>query len=321
MAQCGIRCQARRDRYEAHGYDRLSDAVDHDGSREGWPQPPRVAARVGYPASPVRRMKIESILLTTVRIQTFRGGQPLTNATGFFFERGHQLFLVTCRHVFVDLSNGHRPDRIEIELHIGAERLSGAVRFSIPLFGSGLSLWRTCTDTAGDVDVAAIEITRGCLPRDVVYRAFSPDHLAQLQEPIEVGQSIVVVGYPLGFQDNLHHLPVVRQAAIASSFGLRFQGQGYFLTDARTHRGTSGAPVALRLPLSRPGAADLPWILLGVHSARLDVGTRDLVLDEALGLNCAWYADALMTLTAAGPVLGDARGGSRGVSQNDDMFR
>jgi hypothetical protein len=42
---------------------------------------------------------------------------------------------------------------------------------------------------------------------------------------------------------------------------------------------------------------DLPWILLGVHSARLDVGTRDLKLDEALGLNCAWYADILLTLT------------------------
>jgi hypothetical protein len=37
--------------------------------------------------------------------------------------------------------------------------------------------------------------------------------------------------------------------------------------------------------------------LLGVHSSRLDVGTRDLKLDEALGLNCAWYADILMTLT------------------------
>ena len=38
-------------------------------------------------------------------------------------------------------------------------------------------------------------------------------------------------------------------------------------------------------------------MLLGVHSSRLDVGTRDLKLDEALGLNCAWYADILMTLT------------------------
>ena len=42
---------------------------------------------------------------------------------------------------------------------------------------------------------------------------------------------------------------------------------------------------------------DLSWMLLGVHSARLDVDTRDLELDEALGLNCAWYADILLTLT------------------------
>jgi hypothetical protein len=42
----------------------------------------------------------------------------------------------------------------------------------------------------------------------------------------------------------------------------------------------------------------LPWTLLGVHSARLDIGNRDLDLDESLGLNCAWYADILLTLTA-----------------------
>ena len=90
---------------------------------------------------------------------------------------------------------------------------------------------------------------------------------------------------------------MVRHAVVASSFGLRFQGEGYFLTDARTHRGTSGAPVVMRAPGKDPALGDLPWILLGVHSARLDVGTRDLELDEALGLNCAWYADILLTLT------------------------
>jgi hypothetical protein len=38
-------------------------------------------------------------------------------------------------------------------------------------------------------------------------------------------------------------------------------------------------------------------MLLGVHSAVITVGTRDVDLDEALGLNCAWYADILLTLT------------------------
>jgi len=95
----------------------------------------------------------------------------------------------------------------------------------------------------------------------------------------------------------VHHLPVVRQATIASSFGVRFQGQGYFLTDARTHRGTSGAPVVMRMPQAERREDMLPWKLLGVHSARMDMATRDLQQDETLGLNCAWYADILMTLT------------------------
>jgi hypothetical protein len=128
-----------------------------------------------------------------------------------------------------------------------------------------------------------------------VLRAFTPAHLPARFDRIEVGTSLLVVGFPLGFHDTLHHLPVVRQAVIASSFGLRFQGQGYFLTDARTHRGSSGAPVVMRVAAAA-APAELPWMLLGVHSSRLDVG-RDLLLDEALGLNCAWYADILMTLT------------------------
>ena len=37
---------------------------------------------------------------------------------------------------------------------------------------------------------------------------------------------------------------------------------------------------------------DLPWFLLGAHSTRLDFGNRDVMVDEALGLNRSWYADA-----------------------------
>jgi hypothetical protein len=40
----------------------------------------------------------------------------------------------------------------------------------------------------------------------------------------------------------------------------------------------------------------LPWQLLGVHSTRMDMRTRDLSQDESLGLNCAWYSDVLIAL-------------------------
>lgn len=240
---------------------------------------------------------LEPILLTATCIYTFVDNRPLTNASGFFFQRGDRLFLATARHVLCDEASEHFPNRIEIELHVDRDNLAKSTGFSIPLYRDGWSLWRQGTDSAGDVDVAVIEIDRAAFPSTVVFRAFTPDHLPKRREELEVGTSLLVVGFPMGFHDALHHMPVVRQAIIASSYGLRFQGKGYFLTDARTHRGTSGASVVMRDP--RPGAeqGDLPWTLLGVHSSRLDMETRDKAVDEALGLNCAWFAEMLLTLT------------------------
>lgn len=241
-------------------------------------------------------MMIEPILLTTARVLTYDGDRLLTGATGFFFERDTRLFFVTSRHVLIDKPSKHFPSRIEIELHTDAANLTRASVLSVWLYRDGKSIWRQGGDAAGEIDVAVIELERAALPTTAVLRCFTPDHLQGSLQEVEVGSTLLVVGFPLGFHDTLHHLPVVRHAVIASSFGLRFQGHGYFLTDARTHRGTSGAPVVMRDP---QGDANLPWKLLGVHSARMDMGDRDLRVDESLGLNCAWYADILLTLTSS----------------------
>ena len=242
---------------------------------------------------------VESLLLTTARIITFHGQRSLTNASGFFFERDRRLFLVTSRHVLIDEPSEHFPDRLEIELHTDPDNLTTSTGFSIPLYRDEKSIWRQGLDSAGEIDVGVIEIERSALPARTAYRAFTPEHLLQPGQPVEIGTPLLVAGFPLGFHDALHHMPVVRQAVVASAFGLRFQGEGYFLTDARTHRGTSGAPVVMRVSAAGSALDDLPWMLLGVHSARMDLGTRDAVLDEALGLNCAWYADILLTLTSS----------------------
>lgn len=244
---------------------------------------------------------IEPILLCCTRVATFSGERALTGASGFFFERDGRLFLVTSRHVVIDEPSEHHPDRLEIELHLDEAELSRVAVLSLLLYKDGQSVWLQGRDGAGEIDVAVLELDRAVLPPGCVFHAFTPAHLAHSLDAVEVGSPLLVVGYPLGFHDTWYHLPVVRQALIASSFGLRFQGQGYFLTDARTHRGLSGAPVVMR---AGKGAPPLPWTLLGVHSARMDVGTRDLKLDETLGLNCAWYADILLTLT--GPAAEDA---------------
>jgi len=242
---------------------------------------------------------IDSLLLSAARISTFELDRPLTSASGFFFEREERLYLVTSRHVLVDEPSKHHPNRIEIEIHTREDDLAKSVRFSLLLFRDGKSQWHQGTDAAGEIDVAMIELDRSVLPPGAVIRPFTPAHIQPVAAPVEVGSSVLIVGFPLGFHDTLHHLPVVRQAVVASAYGLRFQGQGYFLTDARTHRGTSGAPVVLRDTDAEDALdpAALPWKLLGVHSASLDMSGRDRVKDETLGLNCAWYADMLMVLS------------------------
>jgi len=240
---------------------------------------------------------IESLLLASARVCTFEQKRLLTNASAFFFQREERLFLVTSRHVMFDKPSKHFPDRIEVELHTNPQLMANSTGFSIPLYRNGKSIWRVGSDTAGEIDVAVIEIERSALPKTAVYGAFTPKNLIGKLDQVEIGSSLLIVGFPLGFHDTMHHMPVVRHAVIASSFGMRFQGQGYFLTDARTHRGISGAPVVMRVTTGELADSEMPWMLLGVHSSRLDVGSRDLKLDEALGLNCAWYADILMTLT------------------------
>lgn len=240
---------------------------------------------------------VDPLFLAAPRVSTFHGAQPLTNASGFYFERDGRLYLVTSRHVVIDENTQHLPDRLEIELHMDATNLAISTGFSVLLYQDGVAVWRQATDSGGEIDVAVLELDREALPDEAVIRAFTPAHLQTDFAEVHPGISLRVVGFPLGFHDALHHLPVLRHAVIASPYGIRFQGQGFFLTDARTHRGTSGAAVVMQEAHPSEATAALPWKLLGVHSSRMDMGDRDVLLDESLGLNCAWYADILLTLT------------------------
>lgn len=240
----------------------------------------------------------DALLLATTRIVTFAGLRILTSASGFFFRRGERLFLASNRHVFVDAASSHFPDRLEIGLHVDGRDLTRHAAVSLPLHRDGVALWRTATDSGGEVDVAVVEIPTGSLPAGAVLQAFDESHLEAREEVVTVGDALTIAGFPLDFYDTIHHLAVARSASIASAYGVRFQRQGCFLTDARMHRGSSGSPVVRRRVCGGMAAPSVAWQLLGVHSTRMDMRTRDRAADESLGLNCAWYADVLLTLTA-----------------------
>lgn len=69
-----------------------------------------------------------------------------------------------------------------------SERMKFLVtRFMIPLFNDGKSVWRESADSAGEVDVAVVELDRSALPATLSLKAFTPDHLVRQLDEIEVG--------------------------------------------------------------------------------------------------------------------------------------
>lgn len=238
------------------------------------------------------------LMLACTPVQTLSQGRGMTTASGFFFERGTQLYVVTAGHVVADEASGHAPDALSVQVHLDAQDLTAMQSLRLPLYDDGLSRWHQGRDIGGAIDVAVVEIDRAQLPPVHALQALGMADLAAEQagagEPWDIGDPLVIPGFPLGFHDLVYHLPVVRSAAIASAYGVRFQGKGFFLTDGRTHRGSSGSPVLCRVSGDDGGSG---WRLLGVHSSRMDMSGRDAAIDESLGLNCAWYADILRTLT------------------------
>jgi S1-C subfamily serine protease len=255
-----------------------------------------LATDAPHDAESQSELPVEPLLLTSTRVSTFEGARALTAASGFLFQRDQRLFVVTSRHVLIDTDTDHLPTRVEIGLHHTGPDLTRQFTVQLPLYADGRALWRQAQDTGGDIDVAVLPIPAESLPPAALWRAFTPANLAVDLRSVRVGHPLLVVGFPLGFHDTLHHLPVVRGAIVASAFGVRFQGQGCFVTDAPMHRGSSGSPVVRHDPDGDPA---LPWQLLGVHASRMDMRTRDSQLDAALGLNLAWYADVLMSITNA----------------------
>lgn len=61
--------------------------------------------------------------------------------------------------------------------------------------------------------------------------------------PIEVGDDVLVVGYPRGFYDEFSKFPIVKSGIIASRWGFPFGGKPHFLVDAKLFPGSSGSLV------------------------------------------------------------------------------
>lgn len=252
---------------------------------------------------------------TPIRYQDVQGG-----GTGFYLNYRGRTFIVTNRHVVKPDDENINPTKAYVWFRDVTD-VGEANRSPIRLVKNDSPTYYEHPEFPEEVDIALIPINPRLSSLDAVNDdseslnsgslAFTPDHF--IHENIKVDQRVSIIGYPGDFVDRVTRFPVRRNALIASPYGIGFEENPYFVTDARMHPGTSGSPVVMEAGSMQVTQGDVPnhrsksYYLLGVHSATFygaslkeqlaesDDGETDShsQRDIQLDLNVAWYPELI----------------------------
>jgi hypothetical protein len=239
---------------------------------------------------------IPSLAFSVAQLECFRGNELIARATGFFWAAGDDIYLVTSRHVVLDEDAGHRPNRLKLRLHTDPTDIRKNGVYVVPLYGrGGAPRWLEHPEHGAAVDVVAIPLSASRLRSEFVVTPFGAENRVPDEAVIQVGEDVVVIGYPLGLYDVEYNLPLVGRGTLASFYPIPFEGHPYFLIECRLHAGCSGSPVLTKpggVMQTRGATLDLYLntgiYLLGVNSSRVgkDAQRGD---EEPLGLNAVWF--------------------------------
>lgn len=237
---------------------------------------------------------------TPIKYPDSQGG-----ATGFFFNHDGETYLVTNRHVFEP--EEFTPLEIRIWLRDYENELN-TNHLDIEIYNNGSANWYGHPDS-DDIDIAVLPIDPVLSTVDDMMAgdsvtgslAFTEDYF--IPDAVTLNGSEAIVGYPGDFMDRTTFFPVRRNAVIASPYGIDFEDDPCFVTDARMHPGTSGSPILLTNPLQTKEGYSLSAdqskeiYLLGVHSATFyedDIEDGGQDEDEwRYDLNLGWYPELL----------------------------
>lgn len=254
-----------------------------------------------------RRATVEPIVLAVAQIKAYVGADVAMMGSGFFYTSRGNTYYITNRHLVIKEDDRYFSDRMSITVHSDPNDLRRRREVLVYLYdGDGNPVWREHSKLAASVDVVAVPLTpdqlRGCVIRPLSHKNRVPDDV-----PLDLGQDLVVIGFPKGLSDQVYNLPVARNASLASAYPVPFNDMPCVLVDARLHRGTSGSPV-LTKPMNMARRTDgfmtltggNATYLVGIHSASLDVGIdgHERRHEDPLGLNCCWLAELLDDMTS-----------------------
>lgn len=248
-------------------------------------------------------MPLDPNLASVSLIQVMQSDREVATATGFFYKRGDGIFLITNKHVVVNAKEpSFQPDTLVIRVHTNHQSLTQNKDIGIGIRAGGRSLWLEHARVV--CDVVAVPIPQNEL-RGVVVNPFSKALLVPPDVDVGSYPDLIVIAYPRGLYNTVLNLPIVRNALAASPPGVPFNGNPYFLIDARLHPGTSGSPVLTKptnMITRTDGSISMMSgqvsFLLGIHSATLEFTERK-PNEDLLGLSICWFASLVEEILAS----------------------
>ena len=195
-----------------------------------------------------RQTAVDVQSLMTTPVWLYNGARLVSQGTGFFYGNlrpdgtAATVFLVTNYHVVT----GHAPkvsaprsgDRIHFALHKDANELETFSEFELPLYDvHDDPIWAS-SDAYPDADVVLVPLPTRMLPLYVFTEAHTRGDIK-----IRPTSGATLLGYPYGFFDREHLLPIWKTGHVASEPDVDFEGEPTFLVDVSVFPGMSGSPV------------------------------------------------------------------------------
>ncbi|MCX7021727.1 MAG: trypsin-like peptidase domain-containing protein [bacterium] len=238
--------------------------------------------------------RAEDNIRITTPILSKVGNTVIGLATGFFYAYKY-LVLVTNRHVVINEKTEQYPSELVVRLHtdLDGNDLTQNQFYTIPLYDeNNTPQWIEHPEYGSDADVVCVLINQDHpMLTETTGMMTSPDmQLPEFIHPSWISH-VSIVGYPKGYYDQVHNLPIVKSGCVASPYGIYHNGKPNFLVDAAAEPGMSGSPVFTHrisdylnteermAKLPSPGV-----FFLGVLSGGIN---------NVLNLNTIWYASLI----------------------------
>lgn len=189
--------------------------------------------------------------LSVTPLKLMAGGVELSSATGYFYSRGGEAWLISNWHVFAGRDPrtgqprndmGAIPNAVVAWFPREIDQRTGHYEWdavTLPLVADDNALWYQHAVLGQGVDVAALRL--GSDPR---WLALTLNSQRDFYDPLTVnmGEEVFVLGFPLGIEP-VGKFALWKRASIATFPTAEIFGKPAFLIDTATREGMSGSPV------------------------------------------------------------------------------